>query len=207
MSGADGVFGDEDLVDWDPSDMEADDASESELREQLAQERAAREDLEAQFQQFKREMVEKVNRLENAVDGNGAVGQTELEQYATAPEDIRAGLSTNKERAVKLYEDWQDIAWKQHSDHGGSFFVDTQTRSMKKNHPSKLKHTLETRWDESLTWNDIYRTMKKVALMSGGESLVDEYGRTHITGGGFEYHERPTPDSSKVKRVLAEADQ
>lgn len=208
MSTEDDVFAGEERPEFDPAEFEADESqSDSDLREQLDAERQERERLEAEFEQFKREMVAKVNELQAAVDGQSVVGDTELQQYATAPDDIRAGLSTNKERAVRLYENWHEIAWKQQEAHGGRYFIDTKTPSMKKNHPSKLRHELETRWDENLHSPDIYRTMKQLAKMSGSEESVDEYGRVHITGGEYEYHERPTADNKSIRRLVVEVGQ
>ena len=48
----------------------------------------------------------------------------------------------------------------------------------------------------------MYRALKAVARLSGGEEDTDTNGRTHITGGAFEYHVLPTADGVKTRSVL-----
>lgn len=155
----------------------------------------------------RRDIFKRLRRIEERLDDDGTVtGSTELEQYATAPEQIRKQLSANKKRAVTLYEDWTDVAWRPdaNEENLNKWRVDTARRLDVKNQPSRLKHELEQREGETLSWNDVYRTMKQMAKMSGGEEEVDSYGRSHIVGGDYEYHERPTADNSRMKRVLKE---
>jgi hypothetical protein len=48
----------------------------------------------------------------------------------------------------------------------------------------------------------VYRAMEHVAKLTGGEEHQDEYGRLHIHGGEFEYHEKTTPDGSDTYKIL-----
>lgn len=157
----------------------------------------------------RRDLFREIESLKQAInaDGQAVTGTTELEQYATAPQGVRSDLSANKRRAVRLYEHWTEIAWRPDANEKNrhKWRVDTATRKNAKNNPSRLKHELERLEDRSLNWNDIYRTIQQMAKMSGGEEHTDEFGRTHIVGGGFEYHEKPTSDNRKMKRVLKEA--
>lgn len=167
----------------------------------------AEEEIEKSRQQ-RQDIFRRLSQLENQIKGDVTVaGSNELEQYALAPESMKDQLTVNKRRALQLYENWSRIAWQTQAHEGNdAYYVDTNTRKNAKNHPSRLKHELETLEGEPLQWNDVYRTMQQMALMSGGEEETDEYGRTHIVGGGYEYHEKPTADNSKMKRVLVQVD-
>lgn len=191
----------------------ADEPSEeiAELRD-LCRDLAARVDRveteQAQAEQKRRDLRRDITQMQEMIqgDGSGVTGTTELEQYATAPEGMLSDLPTNKRRAIRLYNNWLSIAWRPdaNEENKNKWMVDTATRKNAKNNPSRLKHELELLEESGLSWNDVYRTMKHMAKMSGGEEHVDDYGRSHIVGGDYEYHEKPTADNSKMKRILKE---
>ena len=162
----------------------------AETRQELGEERQA-----------KKELVGKLNQLEEAVEGDvTAVGSSTLEKYSTMPEDVREDvLGTTDQRAIKIYNHWDEISWRNAEN---EWFVDTKSKLTTKNQPSKLKHALKGVLQEDLQWNEVYRAMKAVAKLSGGEEHTDQYGRTHITGGDFEYHVVTTADNSDTRKVL-----
>lgn len=166
--------------------------------------RDAEQQLDAQ-RDLIQQLVQSVNRLQDTVEGGrGPVGQTTLEKYSTmTPDDRREVLPRSEQRAVTIYEHWDDIAWKT----GEAFdtprrVIETGSVANVKHSPSKAKYRLEQVFDEELAWNEIYRALKAVAKLSGGEESVDDAGRTHITGGTFEYHVQRTGDNSDTRRVL-----
>lgn len=83
------------------------------------------DNLERRFTQFSTNIVKKVNRLEDAVEGEvAAVGATTLEKYASMPDGVREEtLGPSDRRAVQIYEHWDELAWKVN----GRYVVDTST--------------------------------------------------------------------------------
>ena len=159
--------------------------------------------LQAELQQEreqKRELVQTVNRLQDAVEGRDSLlGASTLKKYASMDDaDREELLSTSEQRAVSIYRHWDELAWMAN----GKELLETQARANAKNNPSKAKYRLEKHFDESLQANEIYRALKAVARLSGGEEETDSNARTHITGGAFEYHVLPTVDGSQTRRVL-----
>jgi len=150
--------------------------------------------------EHKRELVQAVNRLQDEVEGRDElIGASTLEKYASMDAaDREELLSTSEQRAVSIYRHWDDLAWVAN----GKELLETQARANAKNNPSKLRYRLNKHFDESLQANEIYRALKAVARLSGGEEDTDTNGRTHITGGGFEYHVLPTADGTKTRRIL-----
>jgi chromosome segregation ATPase len=150
--------------------------------------------------EHKRELVQAVNRLQDAVEGRDEmVGASTLEKYASMDEaDREALLSTSERRAVSIYRHWDELAWVAN----GKELLETQARANAKNNPSKLRYRLKKHFDQSLQANEMYRALKAVARLSGGDEETDTNGRTHITGGAFEYHVLPTVDGTKTRRVL-----
>lgn len=156
-------------------------------------------DLEAEREQ-KRELVQAVNRLQDAVEGRDElVGAPTLEKYASMDAaDREELLSTSERRAVSIYQNWDDLAWVAN----GKELLETQARANAKHNPSKLRYRLNKHFDQSLQATEIYRALKAVARLSGGDEETDTNGRTHVTGGRFEYHVLPTADGTKTRRVL-----
>lgn len=134
---------------------------------------------------------------ESSIEGNVST----LERYANIPENQRRDLlGATDRRAVRIYENWQDIAERVEK----GWALSTRRSSIKKNAPSKVRTELNKILDDELAWSQIYRAMKAVAKLSGSELLIDEADRTHLTGGDFEYHERVTPDNEDTYKVLVE---
>jgi len=160
-------------------------------------------DLEADLtaeREHKRELVQAVNRLQDAVeDRDELVGASTLQKYASMDAaDREELLSTSERRAVSIYRHWEELAWVAN----GKELLETQARANAKNNPSKLRYRLNKHFGESLQSNEMYRALKAVARLSGGEEDTDTNGRTHVTGGAYEYHVLPTADGTKTRRVL-----
>lgn len=166
------------------------------LQNELAE---TRRDL-AQERKQKRELIQMVNNLQEQIEGDASLtGSTTLEKYTEIDEDDREELlSTSERRAVDIYENWDELAWTTQQKN----LMETQARANAKNQPSKIKYRLEKHFDRSLQANEIYRAMKAVARLSGGEESTDTNGRTHVSGGDFEFHVLPTADNSGTRRVL-----
>lgn len=150
-------------------------------------------------------LSQRLDELSNRIDvrEGSSAELSDLVRYSNMTSDERSEfLSMSQVRAVTIYRHWDEIAWGP-NDHD-EYYVDTKSQANAKNNPSKLKYRFEQISGEDLEWMQIYRAMKAVAKLSGGEPEQDEYGRTSITGGRFEYVEQPTADSSKMRRVLKE---
>ncbi|NHX37848.1 MULTISPECIES: hypothetical protein [Halolamina] len=174
-------------------------------------------ELRAQFRKFRRSVDDRLDQLEEgAQQPREGDDQTPLEVYLQMDEEDREDeLSTSQSIAVTMHEQWADIAWKLG---GGSNYageeneqrtgVDTKSKANAKYNPSRLKHRLkkELGWDPAS--NEVYRGMKALAKISGGEEVVDaSSGRVHVRGGQYEYREMATADGADTKRVLWRADQ
>ena len=154
-----------------------------------------------------RSVQSRLTDLERAVYGDERPldGLTSLQQYARLRETDRADLlGASARRAVTIYEHWEELAVRLPN---GKCGVSTKRSSSRKHSPSQFKLDLETVLGEELAWEQVYRAMKAVAKLSGGSSERDEYGRTHIVGGLFEFHVRTSPDNTDhtTYRVLIEA--
>lgn len=126
-----------------------------------------------------------------------------IQQYANIPEGERDVLSTSEEIAVVLHENWRDIAWKLGDADNRRFGVDTKSRANAKHNPSRLRHELRRELDRDFQATEMYRGLKRLAALSGGEEHVNAGdGRVHISGGLYEYRERASPDGKHVNRVL-----
>jgi hypothetical protein len=149
------------------------------------------------------ELEDRVETLETAGSTSpidDAEDLTTLERYAQIPEEDREELiSPSDRRAVAIFEHWWDLAEKTPK----GYVVSTRRNSVKKNNPSQFKLDLEGACgEENLEWMQVYRAMQHVAKLSGGEEHQNDYGRLHIHGGAFEYHEKTTPDGEKTYKVL-----
>jgi hypothetical protein len=156
-------------------------------------------DLEVE-REHKRELVQAFNRLQGAVEGRDElVGASTLQKYASMDAaDRESLLSTSEQRAVSIFRHWDDLAWVAN----GKELLETQARANAKHNPSRLRYRLNKHFGESLQSNEMYRALKAVARLSGGDEETDTNGRTHITGGEFAYHVLPTADGTKTRRVL-----
>lgn len=153
-----------------------------------------------------RALQTRVSQLERDLygDGSSPAALTALQQYARLPETERdTCLGASERRAVVIYEHWDELA---DSLPNGSAGVSTKRDSTLKHNPSRFKIDLEHLLGEDLAWEQVYRAMKAVATLSGGEPEPDQYGRTHIVGGLYEFHERTSPDNTDrtTYRVLTD---
>lgn len=128
---------------------------------------------------------------------------TTLQRYANIPTDERKELlSTAEHVAATIYDNWSELAWPMGDHDNRRYGIDTVTKANVKHAPSRIKVELKKLADIELQSNEIYRAMQAAAKLSGGEETTDQAGRTHITGGDFEFHEQPTADNSRNKRIL-----
>lgn len=176
------------------------------------------------FLAFVDRMCGRLDELEARIDGQspGEEDGPPIVQYAKIPEDERSELLDTREQiAVALHVNWADIAWDlggggsihgttlttdgrlDRESSGQKIGVDTKAKAAAKYNPSRLKHRLKQLLDRDLQANEVYRGLKRLAKLSGGEEHVDEAtGRVRITGGLYEYRERSTADNEDVRRVL-----
>jgi hypothetical protein len=147
-----------------------------------------------------RNLVQMVNRLQDAVeDRDKLVGASTLEKYASMDKaDRESLLSTSEQRAVSIYRHWDDLAWVAQ----GHEVIETQARASATGKQSKAKFRLEKHFDESLQSTELYRALKAVARLSGGEASTDEYNHERITGGDFEYRHVYKRSGNGTRRVL-----
>lgn len=144
-----------------------------------------------------------VNRLEN---GQSPPAEDDPLLYAYAWMVVSGdgeSLSTSETIAVTLHRNWDDIAWSLGDVDNRRFGVDTKTKANVKYQPSRLRYRLR----EQLGWDpaniQIYRGLKRLASLSGGEERVDaRSNRVHISGGEYAYREMATADNQDVKRVV-----
>lgn len=150
--------------------------------------------------EHKRELIQLVNRLQAAVeDRDELVGASTLEKYASMDKaDREELLSTSEQRAVSIYRHWDELAWVAQ----GHEVIETQLRANATGKQSRAKYRLEKHFDESLQSNELYRAMKAVARLSGGEASTDEYNHERITGGDFEYRHVNKRSGDGTQRVL-----
>ena len=167
-------------------------------------------DLEATVERQREQiqtLFEKLHAIEDGAGGRDVeLSLTVLEKYAEMePSERKECLGPSDRRAVVLFERWWDIA-KQAGN--GNYVVTTHRNSMKKHNPAQVKIDLEQAAGEDLRWEQVYRAMRHLAKLSAAspqdevESLTDQYGRTHITGGAFEYHEKTTPNGSDTYKLV-----
>lgn len=152
------------------------------------------------------ELEQAVNRLEDKLGEGAGVDEDAppLVHYTNIDADEREDLlSTSDIIAVTIHENWCDIAWKLGNGRSQRFGVDTKTKANAKYNPSKLRYNLKKELGWGPEWNQIYRGLKRLAKLSGGEEEIDEQsGRARVFGGWYRYEERATLDNSDEKRVL-----
>jgi len=167
-------------------------------------------DLEATVERQREQiqtLFEKLHAIEDGAGGRDVeLSLTVLEKYAEMdPGEREACLGPSDRRAVVLLEQWWDIA-KQAGN--GNYVLTTIRNSTKKHNPAQVKIDLEQAAGEDLRWEQVYRAMRHLAKLSAAspqdevESVTDQYGRKHITGGAFEYHEKTTPDGSDTYKLV-----
>lgn len=192
-------------------------ATAKEVKTHLTQLRADLRNQRAEFRKFRRRVEERLDSLEQRSQApDQDEDQPPLYAYARLdPEDREEELTTAERIAVTIHDAWIDIAW---TLGGGSNYagernearigVDTKTTANAKYSPSRLRYRLKKELDWEPAHNQIYRGLKKLADISGGEEVVDATtGRVHIRGGEYEYREMATADGNDTKRVLWRTDQ
>lgn len=166
-------------------------------------------DLQAQVRRLTNRLDDLEADVENTADDNGPDGPPLVHYAQIDPSDREDALDTSERIAVTMHEHWDDIAW---TLGGGSNYsnrrskqrigVDTKTAANAKYNPSKLRHRLKRLLDRDPEWNEIYRGLKQLAVLSGGEEHIDDgTGRAYIVGGRYHYEERATADGGDTKRV------
>lgn len=167
--------------------------------------------LEENQSTFATNTAEKLNQIEQHLDGEvSTAGATVLDKKASMPRELRReSLSASEFRATVIHNHWDDLSWTAGDENNRKYLVDTQKVAPTRHMPSIFKRDLERELGDDLGWNEVYRAMKMVAKQSAPDSddveiEKDQAGRTHIKGGEYEYHEKPTPDADDVKKVLVE---
>lgn len=220
---------DEELSDNDEEYLDALEVEEKDPEEQIEELRQENRELKAEVQDLRDELTatkqtlfSQLNELQEKVNGQDPTDPrannfyedlTILEKYARMSEEERADLldgSPSKQRAVLIFQNWTD--WARNVDAG--WLINTNhTRGA--HGKSGIKIDLEQATGEDLQANEVYRAMRMVAKLSAQEKdevdiVTDDYGRKHISGGAFEYHEKVNPDAQGQKRkfkVLKLADE
>jgi hypothetical protein len=185
------------------ADLDAVEKSSAELAARVS-------DLEATVERQREQIQTLFGKLHAIEDGAGgrdvALSLAVLEKYTEMePAQREECLGPSDRRAVVLFEHWWEIA-KQAGN--GNYVLTTIRNSTKKHNPAQVKIDLEHAAGEDLRWEQVYRAMRHLAKLSAAspqdevESVTDQYGRTHITGGAFEYHEKTTPDGSDTYKLV-----
>lgn len=193
--------GDQRVLDYiDEQIEEAEDEADYEAIARLLRDNV--EDLRREFRVFQNDVGRRLSQLEN-----GAV-RDDVEDEEKLPIDVKANLpreelTTSEEIAVALHENWSEIAWSLGDGETFQYGVNTRTKATTKNAPSKLRHELRRELDRDLAPQQIYRGLKRLATLSGGEERVHKAdGRVHIADGLYEYRERTPPTGGQTRRVL-----
>lgn len=163
------------------------------------------------FREFRQEVLRRLEALEQGDTVQSEPDGPPIIHYSNIPENERAELlATSELIAVTLHDQWESIAWKMGGgrNYAGQraeqrYGVDTKTKADVKYNPSKLRHELKLALDRDFQVNEVYRGMRRLAKLSGGEERVNQSdGRVHISGGLYEYREQATADNQDVRRVL-----
>lgn len=182
----------------------------------VAENRALRrenEDIRAEFEEEKKTLHARINKLQDQINGNDPsnprasdyyANLTTLEKYHEMPQDERERLlSSSDRRAVVIFENWRD--WAKNTEAG--WVITTKDSRDRKNGKSNIKADLKTATGEDLRSIEVYRAMRAVAKLSTTDEdsvkiTEDEYGRGHITGGAFEFHDKSEAGTSRRFKVL-----
>lgn len=182
------------------------------LEEKVEDQEAEIQDLRDELTGVKQTLFSEINDLKARLDGQDPTDPrannyyedlTILEKYAEMTQEEREELlsgNTSKLRAVMIFENWR--SWAKRVDAGWLINTNHTRGSYGK---SGIKIDLEEETGEDLQSNEVYRAMRMVAKLSAKDTddvevLTDSYGRKHITGGAFEYHEKVNPDADGQNR-------
>ena len=184
-------------------------------REELEEERQRRRELEEKVDSMHgtlKDLVSTVNELQGRVDGDDPTNprtsthyndRTLLEKYASMSDEEREEtLGPTTQRAVEIFQNWED--WRDTTPNGQ--VISTKMRRGRYDRLA-LKVDLQNAREKELHNAEVYRAMKEVARLSVTdndevEAVTDTSGREHITGGAFEFHEKPNPDNSSDYKIL-----
>lgn len=184
-----------------------------ELRDQLREHKALLREHEQRLDHHE----DRFDRLEDGgLETETDDAAATIDRYANIPRDERAELlDTSEHIAATIHGNWDQIAWtlgggrNAHGDRATQRVgVDTASRATVQYSPSKLKHRVTTILDEDFQSVQLYRGMKRLAKLTGGEERVNVDGRVHISGGTYEYREQSSPDNTdgQITRVLWRGD-
>lgn len=191
------------------------------LRERNREVEAEVQDLRDELTATKKTLFAELNKVKAELQGIDRTDphrsvryedMTTLEKYqklAEAEADDELPLGPSDRRAVLIFENWAD--WAKRVD-AGEVISTNHTRG--KYGKMAIKIDLEQETGKDLGAHEVYRAMKSVAKLSVTDPddvqiVTDDYGREHITGGAFEYHEKVNPDAtgqSRKFKVLQLAD-
>lgn len=191
---------------------EGEPATEHQLQRLREKNRALEEevqDLRDELTATKKTLYAELNEIKDELRGRDTADPrstpsyedlTTLEKYQRMSEAERADLlGPSDRRAVLIFENWSN--WATAVD-AGQLISTNLTRG--KNGRTAISADLQTATGDHLAANEIYRAMKAVATLSGSrddvEETTDEYGRDHIYGGAFEYHDKVNSDASGTDR-------
>lgn len=197
------------------------------LKRELAEERQRRQELEEEvldirdelrgWEETVKDVVATVNdhdarlRGDDPTDprvGNYYENLTILEKYGRMSVEERETVlegNPSKLRAVEIFHNWNDWSQAGAIDPSEQLISTLHTRGQY--NKLAVKVDLQNATDEDLQNIEVYRAMKQVAKLSvvdpdDVETVTDQNGREHITGGAFEYHEKVNADNSKKFKVL-----
>lgn len=207
MSSAGGSMTDRDRAVLQQIDGEIEDADTTGEFEQIARDLRDRfAEQRAEFRQFKQSVNRRLDALEEG-DSNTEDEGPPIVHYADIPDDEREDLlSTSELIAVTIHDRWDEIAWELGTAKNRKVGVDTKTKANAKYNPSKIRHRLKTALDRDFQANEIYRGLKQLAKLSGGNEHVKSDGRCEVVRGMYTYREMTTADNQDTKRVLWRAE-
>lgn len=207
-------------------ETEADPAQErARLRERNRALEREVEELRDELSETKKTLFGEIHKLKARLDdgddprANGYYDDlTILEKYAAMSDAERADLldgNPTKLRAVAIYRNWTDWAYKPpEGAFGESDWRISTNKTRGVNGKTAIKIDLETSEapGDDLHAMEVYRALKMVAKLSARERdevevSTDEYGRKHIRGGAFEFHEKAHPDTGRKFKQLTLVDE
>lgn len=202
------MFTDDDQELLNHLDSEIESADDAEELEEIARDIKSKFfELKAEFRQYQNQVDARFDEIERRLEDSAPDKEKNYHQIHfyenMGQEEREKQLSTSERVAVTLHEDWHEIAWKLGDDNNRRVGVDSKSKANAKYNPSRLKHRLKQHVGKDLQSIEVYRGLKQLAKLSGGEEHVEDVtSRVHVKGGLYSYEERPTSDNSDVRRVL-----
>lgn len=191
------------------------------LREENRELEEEVQDLRDELTATKKTLFAEINKLRDEVNGkdpsdprsgNYYDDLTVLEKYERMSDEERDELLSgcpSKRRAVKIFENWSEWSQRGARDRDEQLISTNQTRGQY--NKLALKVDLQSATGTDLQNVEVYRAMKMVAKLSVQDPddvicETDQYGREHVKGGAFEFHEKVNPDSGNHYKVLTLAE-